>query len=73
MPRPAPPIADSDLPAGVGRPARRAFAAAGYTRLDDFRRAGDAELLALHGVGPKAVRLIRAALAARGPSPAPTA
>ena len=57
-----------DLPVGLGRPATRAFIAAGYTRLDQFATLKEADLLKLHGVGPKALRLIRSALNARGQS-----
>lgn len=56
----------SDFPAGLSQPALRAFAAAGYTRLADFARVTEAELLALHGVGPKAIRTLRPALESRG-------
>lgn len=55
-----------DLPRGIGAPARRALAAAGYTRLAQLTSVGEAELLRLHGVGPRAIRLLREALAARG-------
>jgi ERCC4-type nuclease len=57
---------ESDLPRGAGRPARRALAEAGYTRLDVFTEVSEAEILKLHGVGPKAVSEIRRALAAEG-------
>ncbi|MCB7136044.1 helix-hairpin-helix domain-containing protein [Cellulosimicrobium marinum] len=53
------------LPSGIGRPATRALVAAGLTSLSDVARLTDADLLALHGVGPKAVRILREALAAR--------
>lgn len=53
-----------DLPAAIGRPATRALAGAGIVTLSDVARLGDAELLALHGVGPRAVRILREALAA---------
>ena len=56
----------SDFPPGLSQPALRAFAAAGYTRLADFARVSESALLALHGVGPKAIRILRPALAARG-------
>lgn len=59
---------ESDLPAGIGNPARRALALAGYTRLEQLTTVREAELLKLHGVGPKALGIIRQALAARGPS-----
>jgi len=54
-----------DLPAAIGRPATRALVGAGIVTLSDVARLGDAELLALHGVGPRAVRILREALAAR--------
>ena len=53
-----------DLPAAIGRPATRALAGAGIVTLSDVARVGDADLLALHGVGPRAVRILREALAA---------
>jgi hypothetical protein len=56
---------ESDLPAGIGRPAHRALAAARYTRLDHLAGRSARELLKLHGMGPKAVGRIRAALAER--------
>lgn len=59
---------ESDLPAGIGAPARRALVAAGYTRLDSLTRATEAELLRLHGVGPRALGVLRDALAERGRS-----
>ena len=50
------------LPTNIGKPAFRALSAAGFTRLEQFTKTTDKELLKLHGVGPKAIRLIRAAL-----------
>ena len=55
---------DPSLPAKIGKPALRALTAAGITRLSQIAARSDAELLALHGVGPKAVRVLRATLAA---------
>ncbi|MFI7342869.1 MmcQ/YjbR family DNA-binding protein [Streptomyces sp. NPDC050085] len=54
------------LPAGIGRPATRALLAAGLDTLDRVAGHTQAELLALHGVGPKAVRVLVAELASRG-------
>ena len=54
------------LPTTIGRPATRALALAGHTRLADLRGVTRREVLALHGVGPKAVRVLGEALAARG-------
>ena len=53
---------ESDFPK-IGEPARRALEAAGYMRLEQLTNVRADELLQLHGVGPKAVRLLRAALA----------
>jgi hypothetical protein len=50
----------------IGQPATRALAAIGITRLDQLRQHRAADLLALHGVGPKAIRILEAALAERG-------
>ncbi|GAA2308531.1 hypothetical protein GCM10009853_077460 [Glycomyces scopariae] len=50
-----------DLPAAIGRPATRALANAGITTLAQVAVLTDRELGALHGVGPKAVRLLREA------------
>ena len=55
-----------DFPHGIGNPARRALHAAGHTGLDQLPAVSEAELLRLHGVGPKAVRVLRAALEAKG-------
>jgi hypothetical protein len=54
-----------DLPAIVGRPATRALAGAGITTLDNVAARSEQELLALHGVGPKAVRILVEALGER--------
>ena len=57
---------EDDLPNGLGKPAHRALTAAGYTRLEQFARVKVTDLLKLHGIGPKALGVIRSALAARG-------
>lgn len=54
-----------ELPASIGRPATRALAEAGITTLDGVARLSDAELSSLHGVGPKAVAILRRAIAER--------
>lgn len=54
-----------DLPA-IGRPANSALLEQGVTTLDAVAARSEAELLALHGVGPKAIRILREALAERG-------
>ena len=57
---------EDDLPPGLGKPALRALGAAGYTRLGQLAAVTEADLRRLHGVGPKAIGLIRDALSARG-------
>ena len=54
------------LPAGLAKPAQRALAAAGYTTLDQLTQVSEQDLSRLHGMGPKAVRQLRDALAAAG-------
>jgi len=55
----------SDLPK-IGAPATRALALAGYTQLAQLTQVRAAELLKLHGVGPKAIRILRETLATKG-------
>ncbi|MFY4776485.1 DNA-binding protein [Metabacillus sp. RGM 3146] len=56
----------SDLPAGLSKPAQRALAGAGYFRLEQFTKLTEAEVLKLHGMGPKGAELIRGALSEKG-------
>ncbi len=53
-------------PKGTGNPASSALEYAGYHTLEDITRLTERELLAMHGVGPKAVGVLRVALAERG-------
>lgn len=46
----------------IGAPATRALEAAGYTSLSDLAGASRAHLAKLHGVGPRAIETIQAAL-----------
>jgi DNA-directed RNA polymerase alpha subunit len=57
---------DGGLPPGLGLPAQRALEAAGITRLGQLTQHSEAELRGLHGLGPKAIGLLREALALRG-------
>ncbi|MEU4835142.1 hypothetical protein [Streptosporangium sp. NPDC023615] len=57
-----------DLPRSIGTPATRALVAAGVTSLADVAGRTEAELLELHGMGPKAVRVLGEALAGSGRS-----
>jgi DNA-directed RNA polymerase alpha subunit len=56
----------NDLPVGIPKPALRALEAAGFKNLTDFTQVGEEELLKLHGMGPKAVRIIATELEAKG-------
>jgi hypothetical protein len=58
----------TDLPP-VGRPAQRALASAGYSSIEQLAGASRRELLALHGVGPRAVTLLDNELIKRGIEP----
>lgn len=54
------------LPAGLSQPALRALATVGIRRLEDFVRFTADELLALHGLGPRAILVLQSELQARG-------
>jgi DNA-directed RNA polymerase alpha subunit len=54
------------FPAGLAKPALRALDAAGYTHLEQLTAVSEADLLKLHGMGPRAVETLRQALRARG-------
>ena len=60
---PADPVPDRATPPNevhaIGAPARRALTSAGLTTWDAVDAAADADLLALHGFGPRALRLLR--------------
>jgi hypothetical protein len=57
---------ESDLPAELASPARRALVQAGYTRLEQLATLSEAEVMQLHGIGPNALAQLRRALGARG-------
>ena len=63
---------EHDFPAGLAQPALRALRAAGYTHLVQLTKVKEADLLKLHGMGPKAIGLLRRALEADGQSFADT-
>jgi DNA-directed RNA polymerase alpha subunit len=50
----------------VSKPAERALAGAGYTRLEQLAKARESDLLKLHGMGPKAMDALKKALAEKG-------
>ena len=55
----------TEFPHAVGRVAKRELAAHGFTRYEHLTRTTQKELLAIHGIGPKAVRILNAELAER--------
>ena len=62
----------SELTPRIGRVATRELAHNGITRYDQLAGCTANELLAIHGVGPKAVRILAEELAERGQSFAAT-
>jgi hypothetical protein len=58
-------------PNGIGRPAQRALANAGIDDLMALAKRRQAEVAALHGMGPKALGVLKEAMAAKGLSFAP--
>lgn len=50
----------------IGAPALRALTAAGYQHLEQLTQVSEAELLKLHGMGPKAIGILRQALQEKG-------
>jgi predicted flap endonuclease-1-like 5' DNA nuclease len=57
---------EGDLPRTIGAPATRALAAIGVTTLDQLTQVREVDLRKLHGMGPKALGLLRDALGAQG-------
>ncbi|WP_129666041.1 hypothetical protein [Phytoactinopolyspora endophytica] len=56
----------TEFPHGIGKTARRELAVNGYTRYDQLTEVTSADLLKIHGVGPKAIRILEQELEARG-------
>jgi hypothetical protein len=56
---------ETNLPK-LAAPARRALLGAGYTRIEHLTEVRESEVMRLHGMGPKAMRVLRDALQERG-------
>ena len=54
------------FPPGISGPALRALAGAGVRSVADLGQWTEEELAALHGMGPKAITILRGALVASG-------
>lgn len=50
----------------TGAPATRALNNAGYTKLEHLTKTSEKELAKLHGMGPKALGILKKALAEKG-------
>ncbi len=53
---------NTPLPTSIGRPATSALEAANITSLEDLSRMTEKELANLHGVGPKAIGILKQCL-----------
>ena len=58
----------SDFPRSIGNPARSALEHAGYSKLKQLTKITEKELGKLHGMGPKALGILREELKAKGMS-----
>ena len=57
---------ETEFPRSIGNVARRELAAHGLTRFAQLTDHSERELLEIHGVGPKAVQILREELSSRG-------
>ncbi|MBF6544652.1 hypothetical protein [Nocardia brasiliensis] len=62
----AEPVPAAEFPHRMGKVANRELAAHGYTRYDQLTAVTAKELLRIHGVGPKAIRILEEELSLRG-------
>jgi hypothetical protein len=69
MPKPKPEKTHPNaaaFPAGVGGPVLRALATAGIRSMRGLTRWTERDLAALHGMGPKGIRILKVALVEEG-------
>lgn len=59
-------VTESEFPPSLGKVARRELAGNGITRYEQLPDLTPGELLSIHGVGPKAVRILEDELSRRG-------
>jgi predicted flap endonuclease-1-like 5' DNA nuclease len=57
---------ETEFPHGIGKVANRELALNGYTRYDQLTTVSATELLKIHGIGPKAIRILGEELTNRG-------
>jgi DNA-directed RNA polymerase alpha subunit len=58
-------LPESELPK-MSKPANRGLQNAGYHKLEQITEVTEAEILKIHGVGPKAIRILNEVLMERG-------
>ena len=56
---------ESNLPK-ISKPANRELHNAGFYQLEQFTKVTESDILRIHGVGPKAVRILNEALKEKG-------
>jgi predicted flap endonuclease-1-like 5' DNA nuclease len=56
----------TEFPHGIGKVATRELALNGYTTYEQLTHVTAKQLLAVHGIGPKAIRILGEELATRG-------
>jgi hypothetical protein len=59
-------VSNTNFPTNIGQPALRALNNAGFSRLEQMTTITEKDLGKLHGMGPKALGLLREALCAKG-------
>jgi len=57
---------ETEFPHAIGKVATRELAGHGYTRYEQLTTVTTKELLAIHGIGPKSIRILGDELATRG-------
>ena len=57
---------ETQLPPGLSQPAQRALAGAGIRSIEQLSQFSEDEVKRLHGIGPRAIDLLRTALADKG-------
>ncbi|MFD3703912.1 hypothetical protein ACFWUP_12240 [Nocardia sp. NPDC058658] len=59
-------MTESEFPRGIGKVATRELTSHGYTTYSHLTEVSAKQLLAIHGIGPKSIRILGEELAARG-------
>lgn len=57
---------ETEFPRSIGKVANRELALNGYTTFDSLTEVSAKELLKIHGIGPKSIRILGEELAAQG-------